>query len=105
MVQQRGRIPYPQNQYHHMQWAVGLGNDINCGKDKSYYGIYQKPTLNTIVSDVYIEWPQVNKLSHCRFSRKLVVISDELASRTVQCKIDKYGNFWLVNRFPFSYSL
>ena len=105
MVQLRGRIPYPQNQYHHTQSAAGLGNDIICGKDKSYYGIYQKPILKTIVSDVYIEWPQVNKLSHGCFSRKLVVISDELASRTVQCKINKYSNFWPVNRFPFSYSL
>ena len=55
MVQLRGRIPYPQNQYHHTQSAAGLGNDIICGKDKSYYGIYQKPILKTIVSDVYIE--------------------------------------------------
>ena len=53
--QLRGRIPYPQNQYHHTQSAAGLGNDIICGKDKSYYGIYQKPILKTIVSDVYIE--------------------------------------------------
>ena len=55
MVQLRGRISYPQNQYHHTQSAAGLGNDIICGKDKSYYGIYQKPILKTIVSDLYIE--------------------------------------------------